>query len=172
MNKQKRGWLVLVLSLCVVGIGVILYYIGLSNKRNDFENLLKKDMILKVDLGIIERKHILKEKNALFKKVYRDNYTYLYITKDNILFSYYLDWYYSFDPMQGIHKDYQTELNEQTKNNIMNSIKEKLITSLKYKNENDYVTVTIDDDISYIAKIELQYILQENDVMLPIYSLN
>ena len=172
MKRERNDGFVLILGLIIVIIGIIAFFVYRSEKRKDFEKLLKSEMYLEVDLGIIKRQRVLKEKNALLRKVNKDNNTYLYITKNNIVFSYYYDWYYAIDPMQGIHKDYEKKLKKKTVQKILDAINEKCIDSLKYKVEDDYAAITIDDKIKYIEKIELQYILQENDIELPIYGLS
>ena len=172
MKRERNDFFVLVLGFIIVVIGIIAFFVYRSEKRNSFEKLLKSDMYLEVDLGIVHRKRVLKEKNALLRKINKDNNTYLYLTKDNILFTFYYDWYYVIDPMQGINKDYEKTLKKETVQIILDAVKEKCIDSLKYKIEEDYATITIDDKIKYIEKIELQYILQENDIELPIYGLN
>ena len=105
--KKKRGLLVIIIAICFIIVGLIIFYINRSDKKVALDKLLQSETLLEVNYGIIERKAVLKEKNALFKKIYKDNYTYLHLTNDNILFTYYLDWYYSFDPMQGYHKDFE-----------------------------------------------------------------
>ena len=172
MKRERNDGFVLILGLVIVIVGIIAFFVYRSEKRKDFEKLLKSEMYLEVDLGVIKRERVLQEKNALLRRINKDNNTYLYITKNNIIFSYYYDWYYVIDPMQGIHKDYEKELKKDTVQKILDAIREKSIDSLKYKVEDDYAAMTIDDKIKYIEKIELQYILQENDIELPIYGLS
>ena len=172
MKRERNDGFVLILGLVIVIIGVIAFFVYRSEKRKDFEKLLKSEMYLEVDLGVIKRERVLQEKNALLKRINKDNNTYLYITKKNILFSFYYDWYYVIDPMQGIHKDYEEKIKADTVQKILDAINEKCIDNLKYKVEEDYVSMTIDDKIRYIERIELYYILQENDIDLPIFGIS
>lgn len=170
--KKKRGLLVIIIAICFIIVGLIIFYINLSDKKVALDKLLQSETLLEVNYGIIERKTVLKEKNALFKKVYKDNYTYLHLTNDNILFTYYLDWYYSFDPMQGYHKDFEKKLDQKTVDIIINQVSQKAVDNLKYKSEFNYLVISLNGDQKYIEKSELQYILQENNIELPLYSIN
>jgi cbb3-type cytochrome oxidase subunit 3 len=172
MKRERNDGFVLILGLIIVIIGIIAFFVYRTEKRKSFDKLLNNEMYLEVDLGVIKRERVLQEKNALLRRINKENNTYLYITKNNIIFSYYYDWYYVIDPMQGIHKDYEKQLKADTVQKILDEIKEKSIDSLKYKVENDYAVITIDDKIQYIEKIELQYILQDNDVELPIFGIS
>ncbi len=172
MERRKDGLFVLIIGFCVVLVGVGLFFVQRSEKRKDFEALLKSDMYLEADLGIIPRKRVLMEKNALLKKMNKENESFLYITKKNVLFTFYYDWYYLIDPLQGVHKDYQETLSSETVQKILDAVNEKAIDDLTYKIEDDYARITIDGKLRYIEKIQLQYIMQDNDLDLPVYSVD
>lgn len=171
MKRERNDFFILIVGFILVVVGILAFFAYRSEKRKDFDKLIKSDMYLEADLGVINREKVLKEKNALLKKVNRDNKSYLSITKNNVLFTYYYEWYYVIDPMQGIHKDYQIELSSETVQKILDAIKEKSIDSLEYKVENDYVIMNIEDKTKYIEKIELKYIMQENDIEIPAFAL-
>ena len=168
MQRKKRGYLILIASIILIIIALGVLYVLRDEQRKAFDNLIKSNFVLKVDYGIIPQEKALMEKNSLFKKIYLDNYYYLIITDDNTIFTYYLDWYYSFDPMQGYHLDYKKELSTEKVNNILEAIRNKTVDNLQSRIKDDYITVRIDNKNTYIDKVELQYILQDNDIMLDI----
>ena len=168
MQKKKNGFLILIISVIAIALVIGGMYIFRDEQRKKFDKLIKSDFVLKVEYGIIPRKKVLKEKNSLFKKVDLDNYYYLIITNDNTLFTYYLDWYYAFDPMQGYNLDYKKELTNEEVNNILEKIKSKTVSSLQSRVKDDFVEIMIDNKNVYIDKVELQYILQDNGIMLDI----
>ena len=144
-----------------------------EDQKKQIDDLVSSEMYLKVEYGIIPVEHKLQEKNALFKRTLQDNKYYLYITKDNVLFTYYLDWYYNFDPLKGYNLDYKFDLKEKQVKHIMDAIKEKAISNLAAKVETDYVEIFVYDEedtklYKYIDKHELQMIFQDNDLMLDI----
>ena len=168
MQRKKRGFLVLIVAFIVIIIAIGILYILRDEQRKNFDKLINSNIILKIDYGIIPQEKKLIEKNALFKKVFLDNYYYLIINEDNILFTYYLDWYYSIDPMQGYNLTYKKELTNDVINKILDSIQNKTVDTLKARIKDNYVNVEIDGKEAYIEKIELQYILQDNGIMLDI----
>lgn len=66
--KKKRGLLVIIIAICFIIVGLIIFYINRSDKKVALDKLLQSETLLEVNYGIIERKTVLKEKNALFKK--------------------------------------------------------------------------------------------------------
>ena len=108
------------------------------------------------DLGVF-----LKEKNI------EKNY-YLYITKDNILFTYYNDDYYIFDPLHGYNIEYKINLEKDVVQNILNDIRNKKVINLLNKTESEYNIIRIDNENYYINKKDLQLIFQKYDIILDI----
>ena len=173
-NNRRKGSLAvfLIIMVVVLGVGIWLFLMSREEKRNDIEDLINSEMYLRVEYGIVDRPHKLQEKNALFKRTMQDNKYYLYLTKDNVLFTYYLDWYYNIDPLRGYNLEYKFDLKEKQVTNIMDAIKEKAIPNLAAKNETDYVSIFVDGDTNkeyaYIDRHELQMIFQDNDVLMTI----
>ena len=168
MPKKKRGYLFIILGIVLVIVIIIGAYLFRESQKKHFDKLYNNNKILTVEYGIVPPKKVLMEKNALFKKVEQDNYYFLHITEDNTLFTYYLDWYYSFDPLKGYNLVYEMKLDDETIKGIMQDIKEKEITSLVATVQSDYLTIHHDDKQMYIKKLDLQMILQSHDILLNI----
>ncbi|MBQ6841314.1 MAG: hypothetical protein IJO63_04285 [Bacilli bacterium] len=168
MPKKKRGPIFIVFGVILITALILGAYIYRTNQKKHFDKLYNANNILKVEYGIIPQKDLFMEKNALFKRVNQDNYYYLHITEDNILFTYYLDWYYTFDPLKGYNLVYEMKISDEAVENIMKSIKEKDRDSLYATIESEYITLHYDNKTSYIKTYELQAILQENDLILDI----
>ena len=170
MKRRKDGWVLLVLGFIAVAFCIFVYFIHRFNQRNEFDALLKKDYVLKVDFGIVPKEKLLKEKNSLLRKVNQDNYYYLYICDDNTMFIYYTDWYYVIDPMAGNVLEHKEVLSNEKKEDILNRIEEKMIDSIYSKVKEDYIEILLNDKPGYIQRNELQYILQDNGYYLRAFN--
>ena len=168
--RKKNGIIVLLVSffvLALIGFGL---YIHRVNQRAEFDKLFTDDYKVKIDFGIVPREKLLRETNALFKKVNQDNYYFVYINADNTIFAYFLDWYYAFDPMQGYNLDYKDKLKSETVNTIMDRLKEISVPDLNSKVKDDYIEIRIDDTTSYVPRKEVQYLFQDNGIILSIFK--
>lgn len=168
MKRKKRGFIWLLLGALIIALAIFIAFMLREEQKKAFDKLYNSEMYLKVDYGIIPQEEKLRETNALFKKVKQDNYYYLFITKDNILFTYYLKWYYSFDPLKGYNIVYKMQLNEDTVQNILKDIAEKEVKSLNAKIESEYIVIRHDDENAYIKKKDLQLIFQNYEIILDI----
>ncbi|MBE6148948.1 MAG: hypothetical protein E7167_05665 [Firmicutes bacterium] len=168
MSKKKRGFTFIILGIVLVIVGLFIMYMLRLEQKKHFDELYNSKKILTVEYGIIPPEEIFLEKNSLFKKIDQENYYFLHITEDNTLFTYYLDWYYSFDPLKGYNIVHEIKLKDEVVKNLMNDIKEKERESLYATVENEYVVLHHDDKETYIKHNDLQLILQSYDLMLSI----
>ena len=168
--RKRRSFIFIIVGIFLILALIFGAYIFRQNQKKDFDELFNSKTILKIEYGIIEKEEALKEKNALFKRIYQDNYHYLYITENNTLFVYYLDWYYSFDPMKGYNIMYNEKIDADKVNKILEDIKTKEIDSLYNKNKDDYITLHHDDKTTYINKKEMQKIFQDQEIILDLYE--
>ncbi|MBE6155231.1 MAG: hypothetical protein E7164_00545 [Firmicutes bacterium] len=168
MNKSKNGKYIIIIGIIgvLLLIGIFLGY--RAYLKQEFDKLYNSDKVLSISLGVIPQKDILMEKNSLFKKVNQDNNFYLHITNDNTLFTYYLDWYYTIDPLKGYKLVQKEILSEDTVQNILKDINKIKIGSLIATNKNEYVTITNNKKEHYIKKEELLSIFQKYNILLKI----
>lgn len=168
MPKKKRGPIFIVIGIILVLAVVFGALSYRSYQKKKFDNLFNKKNILKVEYGIIPQEDKFIEQNSLFKKIEQDNEYYLCITEDNILYTYYLDWYYSFDPLKGYNLVYEIKLDKDTVEEIIKRIKSEERNDLYATIKEEYVTLHHNDNITYIKKYVLQDILQDNNIILNI----
>ncbi|MGN1378980.1 MAG: hypothetical protein ACI4XR_01100 [Bacilli bacterium] len=170
MNKRKNGllvWLVFAIII-ILAIFCIFYFTQLERKK-EFDNLYNKDYYLRVDYGVIESKgNNLRDLGVFLKEKDIEKNYYLYITKDNILYTYFTDAYYIFDPLHGYYVEYKIVLEEDVVQNILNDIRSKKVNNLLNKTESEYNIIRIDNENYYINKKDLQLIFQNYDIILDI----
>ena len=65
MKRERNDFFMLILGFIIVVVGLAFYFTNRIEKRKDFENLLKSEMYLEADLGIVQRERKLKEKVVL-----------------------------------------------------------------------------------------------------------
>lgn len=168
MPKKKRGFLFIIVGIIIVIIGLVVAYTLRLEQKKRFDELYNSKKILTVEYGIIPPEEIFLEKNALFKKIDQENQYYLHITEDNILFTYYLDWYYAFDPLRGYNLVHKIQLTDETVKGLMEDIKKQERDSLYATVKSDYVILHHSNKESYIKHNDLQLILQSYDLRLGI----
>lgn len=174
-DRRKGSFLVFLILIIIAGIiGGVIFYSSRVDKKKQIDDLINTEMLLRVEYGVVERDHVLEERNRLLKRTIQDNECYLYINGDNILFTYYMDWYYNIDPLQGYVLENKIQLKEKQVKNIMDQIKEKAVKDLGGKVEADYVSIYVKDDkdneYKFIEKNDLQMILQDEDIFIEIYK--
>ncbi|MDD5865485.1 MAG: hypothetical protein PUD07_03250 [bacterium] len=170
MNKRKNGlivWIVFAIII-ILALFCIFYFTQLERKK-EFDNLYNKDYYLRVNYGVIESKgNNLRDLGVFLKENDVEKNYYLYITKDNILYTYFTDSYYIFDPLNGYYVEYKINLEEDVVQNILNDIRSKKVNNLLNKTESEYNIIRIDNENYYISKKDLQLIFQNYDIILDI----
>lgn len=170
MNKRKNGlivWIVFAIII-ILALFCIFYFTQLERKK-EFDNLYNKDYYLRVNYGVIESKgNNLRDLGVFLKENDVEKNYYLYITKDNILYTYFTDSYYIFDPLHGYYVEYKINLEEDVVQNILNDIRSKKVNNLLNKTESEYNIIRIDNENYYISKKDLQLIFQNYDIILDI----
>ena len=164
MNRKKDGWVIIILGVLAVIACIFVYFIHRYNMRGEFDRLMEKEYVLKIDFGIVPVQKKLKETNALLRKVDQDENLYLYLCKDGTLFIYHTEWFYAVDPMGGNVVEYKEKLSTEKMDSILTRIRDKKIDSLYAKVVDDYIEIILDDNPAYIQRNELQYILQDNKI--------
>lgn len=171
MKKSRRAVafviFIIVAIIVIVALGV-LTYIGRQDQKQKFDEMFNAKILLRVEYGEVIREHKLKEVNALFERVEQDQKLYLYITDDNILFTYYTDTYYSFDPMKGYVLEEKINLTNKQKNKLLDDIREITIDNLTAKIETEYMPIRIDDTNLWVSRHDFQMVLQENNIMITV----
>lgn len=165
-KRKKTGIYILILGLILVCSLVFIYYMLRINQKEKFDKLYSKERYLTVSYGVIEQEKMFQEENALFKKVFQENKYYLIITKDNTLFTYYLDWYYQIDPLKGYKLVYNIKLTDKQVQNILNNVREKALEQNLREEEN--IAIYIDKKNMYINSNDFQLILQKEDILISI----
>lgn len=170
MKKRKNGLLVWIVFAIIIILAIFcIFYFTQLERKKEFDNLYNKDYYLRVNYGIIESKgNNLKDLGVFLKEKNIEKNYYLYITKDNILFTYYNDDYYIFDPLHGYNIEYKITLEEDVVQNILNDIRNKKVFNLLNKTESEYNIIRIDNENYYINKKDLQLIFQKYDIILDI----
>ena len=108
------------------------------------------------------------DKGTFLKETDIDKNYYLYITKSNVVYAYYTDYFYIFDPLHGYHIDFKKELTDDEVQNILKQIDSNKETTLFNKNKDDYLILRYNDENYYMNKKLLQQILQEYEIILEI----
>lgn len=167
-TKKRRRALTYVLIFCLllVCLAIFIYYMYREEQKEKFDKLYSAPRQLTVSYGVIEQEKKFKEENQLLKRIEQENEYFLVITKDNTLFTYYLDWYYEIDPLKGYILVYDIKLKEEQVQNILKAVKEKMLDHPR--KEEDYISVYIENKNWYIEKNEFQLILQKEDIVLSI----
>lgn len=170
MKKRKNGLLVWIVFAIIIILAIFcIFYFTQLERKKEFDNLYSKDYYLRVNYGVIESKdNNLKDLGVFLKEKNIEKNYYLYITKDNILFTYYNDDYYIFDPLHGYNIEYKINLEKDVVQNILNDIRNKKVINLLNKTESEYNIIRIDNENYYINKKDLQLIFQKYDIILDI----
>lgn len=170
MKKRKNGLLVWIVFAIIIILAIFcIFYFTQLERKKEFDNLYNKDYYLRVNYGVIESKgNNLKDLGVFLKEKNIEKNYYLYITKDNILFTYYNDDYYIFDPLHGYNIEYKINLEKDVVQNILNDIRNKKVINLLNKTESEYNIIRIDNENYYINKKDLQLIFQKYDIILDI----
>ena len=170
MKKRKNGLLVWIVFAIIIILAIFcIFYFTQLERKKEFDNLYRKDYYLRVNYGVIESKgNNLKDLGVFLKEKNIEKNYYLYITKDNILFTYYNDDYYIFDPLHGYNIEYKINLEKDVVQNILNDIRNKKVINLLNKTESEYNIIRIDNENYYINKKDLQLIFQKYDIILDI----
>ena len=170
MNKRKNGLLVWIVFAIIIILALFcIFYFTQLERKKEFDNLYNKDYYLRVNYGIIESKgNNLRDLGVFLKENDVEKNYYLYITKDNILYTYFTDSYYIFDPLHGYYVEYKINLEEDIVQNILNDIRSKKVNNLLNKTESEYNIIRIDNENYYISKKDLQLIFQNYDIILDI----
>ena len=170
MKKRKNGLLVWIVFAIIIILAIFcIFYFTQLERKKEFDNLYSKDYYLRVNYGVIESKgNNLKDLGVFLKEKNIEKNYYLYITKDNILFTYYNDDYYIFDPLHGYNIEYKINLEKDVVKNILNDIRNKKVINLLNKTESEYNIIRIDNENYYINKKDLQLIFQKHDIILDI----
>lgn len=169
MQRKRNGFLFLFLGVILIIVAFAVFYYYRLNQKKSFDALFNKDYYLRVNYGALDNKRSkLKDKDIFFKEKDVDKNYYLYITKDNILYTYYQDDYYKFDPMKGYIVEYKIELDSDITNQILNEVKNKMINDIYIQNKNEYITIRINNENAYINKKDFQLILQKNNIVLSL----
>lgn len=170
MNKRKNGLLVwIVFAIIIILTLFCIFYFTQLERKKEFDNLYNKDYYLRVNYGVIESKgNNLRDLGVFLKENDVEKNYYLYITKDNILYTYFTDSYYIFDPLNGYYVEYKINLEEDVVQNILNDIRSKKVNNLLNKTESEYNIIRIDNENYYISKKDLQLIFQNYDIILDI----
>lgn len=170
MNKRKNGLLVWIVFAIIIILALFcIFYFTQLERKKEFDNLYNKDYYLRVNYGVIESKgNNLRDLGVFLKENDVEKNYYLYITKDNILYTYFTDSYYIFDPLHGYYVEYKINLEEDIVQNILNDIRSKKVNNLLNKTESEYNIIRIDNENYYISKKDLQLIFQNYDIILDI----
>lgn len=170
MNKRKNGLLVWIVFAIIIILALFcIFYFTQLERKKEFDNLYNKDYYLRVNYGVIESKgNNLRDLGVFLKENDVEKNYYLYITKDNILYTYFTDSYYIFDPLHGYYVEYKINLEEDVVQNILNDIRSKKVNNLLNKTESEYNIIRIDNENYYISKKDLQLIFQNYDIILDI----
>lgn len=144
----------------------IIFYFYRSEKKKEFDKLYNEDYYLRVDYGDTTKGEKLTDKGTFLKVTNIDKKYYLYITKSNIVYTYYTDYYYTFDPLHGNIIDFQKELADDEVQNILKQIDSNKESSLLNKTKDDYLLIRYNNENYYINEKILQQILQEYEIIL------
>lgn len=153
--------------LTIIIIFMVFYFLR-SEKKNEFDKLYNQDYYVRVNFGETTKGNNLIDKGTFLKETDIDKNYYLYITKSNVVYAYYTDHFYIFDPLHGYHIDFQKELTDDEVQNILKKIDSNKETTLFNKNKDDYLILRYNDENYYMNKKVLQQILQEYDIILEI----
>ena len=153
--------------LTIVIIFMVFYFLR-SEKKNEFDKLYNQDYYVRVNFGETTKGNNLIDKGTFLKETDIDKNYYLYITKSNVVYAYYTDYFYIFDPLHVYHIDYQKHLTDDEFQKIWKQIDSKKETTLFNKNKDDYLILRYNDENYYMNKKVLQQTLQEYDIILEI----
>lgn len=153
--------------LTILIIFMAFYFIR-SEKKNEFDKLYNQDYYIRVNFGETTKGNNLVDKGTFLKETDIDKNYYLYITKSNVVYAYYTDYFYIFDPLHGYHIDFKKELTDDEVQNILKQIDSNKETTLFNKNKDDYLILRYNDENYYMNKKLLQQILQEYEIILEI----
>lgn len=170
MKQKSQGWIIIVIGIIVVLALIFGYYMLRVNQKNKFDELFNKPTVFSTNLGEIKLEKKLKETNSLFKKVEQPNIFHINMTDDNILYTYYETWYYSIDPMHGYVKTLELQLTKNQADKILKDIRENVINDLTARIKNEYIPINIDNENKYIKKEKLQFILQDQEIIIEAFS--
>lgn len=168
-KRRNNSAVVLIISIVITILIIFTVFYFLRNeKKKEFDKLYNEDYYVRINFGETTKGNNLKDKGTFLKETDIDKNYYLYITKSNVVYAYYTDYYYIFDPLHGYHIDFQKTLNDDVVKEILNQIDEKKETTLLNKNKDDYLILRFNDENYYMNKKLLQQILQHYDVILEI----
>lgn len=174
MKKNRRigGFAIFIILFIVIGaIALATVYWLREKQKREFDELLNVKAVLSVDYGVIPREHKLKEKNALLSRTVVENYTYLVINEDNVIYEYYTDWYYNIDPMKGYKLEMKKTLTKKNVEKILDYVNEHKIDTLSSTVKSDYVTIRIDGETYYMTKHDIQMALDAGGVLYNPYDI-
>lgn len=168
-KRKNNSTIVLILSIIItVVILFTVFYFLRSEKKKEFDKLYNEEYYIRVNFGETTKGNTLKDKGTFLKETDINKNYYLYITKSNVVYAYYTDYFYVFDPLHGYHIDFQKTLSENEVKEILNQIDENKETTFLNKNKDDYLILRFNDENYYMNKKILQQILQHYDVILEI----
>lgn len=92
---RNNSTLILIFSilLTILIIFMVFYFIR-SEKKNEFDKLYKEDYYIRVNFGETTKGNNLVDKGTFLKETNIDKNYYLYITKSNVVYAYYTDYFY------------------------------------------------------------------------------
>lgn len=168
MNK-KNGFLVWIIStIIIIFLIFAVFYFIRSDKKNKFDKLLNEPYYLRVNFGASSKVNTLKDVSPFLKETNIERNYYLYITKTNIIFAYYTDYYYIFDPLHGYHIDFEANSTNENIQNILNEINQIKVSTLTNKNESEYSEIRINNENGFINTNDLLLILQKYNYFVEI----
>lgn len=168
-KRKNNGTIVLIVSILItIIILFVVFYFVRMEKKKEFDKLYNEDYYIRVNFGETTKGNNLVDKGTFLKETDIDKNYYLYITKSNVVYAYYTDYFYIFDPLHGYHIDFQKTLNDNEVKGILNQIDENKETTLLNKNKDDYLILRFNDENYYMDKKILQQILQHYDIILEV----